>query len=147
MNIIDDAGAAKLIWQKYAFVDTSNTIWENYTLDINEQEQFVQSARGIGVSSYADATSSPAGNVTINRLDYTWSLGKIFQEPQDLFIKVKIYTFESLLQNAKLIINGDDSQTVGGWGETFNFTAEARDRFGRNVTVFVWSKKGAVDYK
>ncbi|MBN4049279.1 hypothetical protein JYT91_01550, partial [archaeon AH-315-M20] len=146
VNISDDTGAATLVWQEYSFTDTARATSSNYTFDADEQEKFVQAARTIGVRNYVDATFSPTGNVTVENIDYTWDLGKVFEEPQDLFTKVKVYTYTPLLQTASLAISGDDTQTIGGWGEYFNFSVEAKARFGRNITVIAWHKKGTDAY-
>jgi len=121
--------------------DATSTAWVNYTLDPDEQNRFIKNTIDIGIDAYASATNTPTANVSIQTINYTWDIGKIFTEPQDLFIKVKIYDFNPLLQSAVLYINASNSTTTGGWGETFNFTVHTRDRFGRNVTVFAWHLK------
>ena len=86
VNITDDSGASTLIWQDYSFVDKSRTVTSNYTFDPVEQDQYVQSARSIGVRSLVDSTSGPTGNVTVEKLDYTWDLGKVFKDSQYFII-------------------------------------------------------------
>jgi len=146
VNITDDLGAAKLVWQEYSFTDTSRNLLSNYSIDLSDQAQFVKTTRSIGVRNYVDATSAPIGNVTVRHLNYTWSLGKVFEEPQNLFIKVKVYTYTPLFKDPVLIINGNNTVTVGGWGEYFNFTVNVSERFGRNITVIAWHKKGVAAY-
>jgi len=98
------------------------------------------------VRSYIDGISSKTGNVTVEQIAYTWETGTNFQETQELFVKIKEYVYTPLLTNPQLYINGSSATSTGGWGESFYFNATVRDRFGRNVTVFLWHKKGAADY-
>ncbi|MBN4049230.1 hypothetical protein JYT91_01290, partial [archaeon AH-315-M20] len=93
VNITDDVGAATLVWQEYSFTDAARSISSNYTFDADEQAQFIQAARDIGVRNYVDATSNPTGNVTVEQLDYTWDLGKIFNDSQSLFINIQPFVF------------------------------------------------------
>jgi len=141
VNITDDDDAAKLVWQNYTLGAASNTIWVNHTLDPEEQDKFQKATRDITVNSFTSATNTPKGNVTVQTINYTWDNGKIFTEPQDLFIKVKVYQYNPLLTDAVLYINASNSTILGGWGETFNFSVQAQDRFGRNVTVTALHKK------
>ncbi|MCH8003655.1 MAG: hypothetical protein IH934_03400 [Nanoarchaeota archaeon] len=93
VNITDDSGAAKLVWQEYSFTDSARSISSNYTFDGDEQAEFIQAARTIGVRNYVDATVSPTGNVTVEQLDYTWDLGKIFKDTQSLFVNIQPFVF------------------------------------------------------
>jgi hypothetical protein len=140
VNFTDDAGSYRLAWQNYSLEDTTSSLWANYSIDESEQEKFVSSTRSIAISGYSDGTYNPKTRVTVEQLAYTWLTGKLFNETQQLFIKAKVYQYVPLLSEAKLYINGNDSLTTGGWGEEFNFSVKVRDRFGRNVTVYLWHK-------
>ena len=156
VNISDDDGNEKIIWQNYSLLDsgTSGTITANYTMNGSEGNAFVDSLRSIGVNAEVDSTSAPKGNVTVQKITYTWNHGKNFSEPQNLYINVKTYTYSPLLSNATLYINNtaknssnSSSDKTGGWGEQFNFSVDVGDRFNRNVTVFAWHKLGAGSYE
>jgi len=139
-------GTRLVVWLNYSLGAANNGVWIDYILDSAEQDKFVSAARDITVNSYTSATDNPTGNVTVQTINYTWDEGKLFQEPQDLFIKVKVYDYIPLLESATLYINASNSTTLGGWGEIFNFTVQVKDRFGRNVTVFALHKKGSGEY-
>ncbi|MCK5594287.1 MAG: hypothetical protein KAI18_03530, partial [Candidatus Aenigmarchaeota archaeon] len=147
VNISDDSGVGHLIWQNYTFDDATDSIWSNYSVDVGDQDSFVDSARDISIVSYADATSGPYVNASVDKLSYTWVTGTSFSERQNLFANVKVYDYSPLLENSTLYIDADDASTVGGWGEGFNFSTMVMDRFGRDVTVNVWHKKSAGDYE
>jgi hypothetical protein len=140
VNFADDLNNYRLAWQNYSLSSSSGKSWSNYSIDEIEQDKFVLASRKIGIGSYADATYGQDSNVTIEKIAYTWATGKLFEEEQELFTKVKFYTYAPLLANATLYINGNSSLTTGGWGEEFNFSVFVRDRFGRNVTVYAWHK-------
>ncbi|MGB9693770.1 MAG: hypothetical protein ACPLYF_02900, partial [Fervidobacterium sp.] len=146
VNFTDDTNAWKLAWQNYSFVTANGKVWSNYSIDESEQSNYVQSSRNIGINSYVDSTYNSQGNVTVEKISYTWKTGKLFEEKQELFTKVKVYTYTPLLANATLYINGDSSRITGGWGEEFNFSVLVRDRFGRDVTVYAWHRKGTQPY-
>jgi hypothetical protein len=140
VNISDDNDGIKLVWQNYSFADIQGSVWSNYTLDEDEQGKFIDAKREIGVGSYVDGTYNPLGNVTVEKLSYTWKYGRLFEEPQDLFTKVKVYVYYPLLENATI------QPSDGGWGLQRNFSVMVKDRFGRNVTVYAWHRKGAAAY-
>jgi len=147
VNITDDDGKPKRVWQNHTFSASPNTeLWINHTLDESERSRFTNDARDIAVSTYTSATDGASGNITVQTINYTWESGKVFEEPQDLFIKIKKYTYTPLLQNATLYVNASNSTILGGWGETFNFSVQTRDRFGRNVTVFALHKKTGEEF-
>jgi hypothetical protein len=139
VNFTDDLSSYKIAWQNYSFAESSNEVWSNYSIDESEQEKFVLANRKIGISSYVDSSYNPQGSLSIKKIAYTWSIGKLFEEQQQLFTKIKTYSYAPLLENASLYINGE-SKNVGGWGEEFNFSVKVRDRFARNVTVYLWHK-------
>jgi hypothetical protein len=70
VNITDDSGNSKIVWQNYSLnsAGTSGTVFANYTLDLNEQNSFVEDVRNIGIKAYSDSTSEPKGNITVTRL-------------------------------------------------------------------------------
>ncbi|MCG2724293.1 hypothetical protein L6303_06120, partial [archaeon] len=143
VNFSGDSAAYSIAWQNFSFGAASGKIWSNYTIDASSESDYVEESRNIGVSSYTDATYNGGGNVTVEALSYIWKTGKRFSEPEQLFTKIKTYTYTPLLENSTLYINGNSSKTVGGWGEEFNFSAMVRDRFGRDVNISLWHKKGA----
>ena len=106
----------------------------------------MQARHNFSAASYVDSFSGATSNVTISKIIYTWKHNKTFAEPQNLFIKVKVYDYVPLNTNFSLLIGGNASVRTGGWGEDYNFTALTMDRFGRNVTVIAWHKKGAAAY-
>ena len=124
--------------------DSDVYAWQNYSLTNYEGEStviyypssdFVSNARKLKLHVYVDGTQSESGNVTVTQINYTWSHGKLFEETNDLFVKVKVYRYTPLLEN------GTVTPTTGGWGENFTFSVKVRDRFGRNVTVYAWHRK------
>ena len=56
-------------------------------------------------------------------------------------MQVKEYVYVPELTNPTL------APAVSGWGVTRNFTVDARDHFGRNVTVFAWDRVLAGTYE
>ncbi|GIU68388.1 MAG: hypothetical protein KatS3mg001_238 [Candidatus Pacearchaeota archaeon] len=97
INFSDDFNKFRILWQNYSITTpdgTSGTVVANYTLDSSEQDSFVNSARNIGVRAYVDATSSAKGNVTLQKIDYTWDHGKLFNESQNLFIDIHPFIFD-----------------------------------------------------
>jgi len=154
INLTNDDGLQKILWQNYSFSETNGIVWINHTLDEAEQKDFVSSSRNFSVYAKASATKNGNGNVTIQEINYVWENGKIFEELQDLLVNVKVYDYTPLLRNATLIIDGNllnssasSAEKTGGWGEEFNFTIEVGDRFNRDVEVYAWHKKGANDYE
>jgi hypothetical protein len=142
VNFTDDSSNYKIAWQNYTLDSAIGKTWNNYSIDSNLQNNFVQAVRNIGVNSYVDSTYNSQGNVTIEKLAYVWNTGKLFQEPEQLFTDVKIYTYVPLLTNASLSISGNSSSKIGGWGEQYNFSVMSMDRFGRDVTIYSWDRKG-----
>ncbi|RKY29960.1 MAG: hypothetical protein DRP74_07910, partial [Candidatus Omnitrophota bacterium] len=147
VNITGDDAKENPVWQKLAFESKTGTVWSNYTIDEKQAKNFVADSRNIEVKSYVDAITNADGNVTVSKIAYTWKHGKLFTEPQKLFIKTKVYEYVPLYTNFTLWIDNNDSKTTGGWGESFNFTVLVRDRFSRNVTVMAWHKTGLNDYE
>ncbi|MCK5233928.1 MAG: hypothetical protein KAJ91_03865, partial [Candidatus Aenigmarchaeota archaeon] len=135
----DDDENQKIFWQNYSLF--------NYGSDVDvyywPASGFVSATRKINLFSHADGTEDKFANVTISKINYTWDYGKIFSELTDLFVKSKIYTYTPLVINSTLYISADSSATLGGWGEEFNFSVEVRDRFGRDVEVYLWHKTSA----
>ncbi|UCD07246.1 MAG: hypothetical protein JSW41_05485, partial [Candidatus Aenigmatarchaeota archaeon] len=137
VNITDDSGINRTLWQNYSFVNKQESVWSNYTVE--ENEQFSQTGHYINIYNSSDATVNEFSNVTIEKINYTWSYGRLFQENQTLFTKVKEYIYVPLIENAT--VNASESiGTTGGWGEDWNFTVMVRDRFKRNVTVRLWHR-------
>ncbi|RKY30030.1 MAG: hypothetical protein DRP74_07785, partial [Candidatus Omnitrophota bacterium] len=147
VNFTDDDNIAKIVWQKKQFNSGTESEWINYTIEDEQSPRFVDSNRYVGINSYVDASSGETGNVNVSKIAYTWQHGKLFKEPQQLFIKTKVYEYVPLYTNFTLWINNNDSKTTGGWGESFNFTVMVRDRFSRNVTVMAWHKTGIGSYE
>ncbi|MDI6737663.1 MAG: hypothetical protein QME12_04045, partial [Nanoarchaeota archaeon] len=146
VNFTDDNNAEQQVWQEFAFADSSGNIWSNYSIDSSDKAKYVSASRTIGVKSYTDGIVGKTGNVTVDKISYTWEHGRLFSEPQNLFIKVKVYDYVPLNTNFTLLISNNASVRTGGWGESYNFTALTMDRFGRNVTVIAWHRKGAAAY-
>ncbi|MBU2638069.1 MAG: hypothetical protein KJ955_03790, partial [Nanoarchaeota archaeon] len=146
VNFTDDNGLAMPAWQDYRFNPSGGNIWINYTLEENEKSAFIQQEHNFGVRSYTDGSAGKSGNVTLSQIAYTWEHGRLFSEPQNLFIKVKVYDYIPLNTNFTLLISNNASVRTGGWGESYNFTALTMDRFGRNVTVIAWHRKGTAAY-
>src|SRR3989339_309233 len=146
VNFTNDDGEELIIWQNYSLINTASVNWINYTINESEQNKFVDAQRTINVKSYTDGIGDKNGNVTVEKIAYTWENGKLFIEEEELFTKIKVYDYTSLFQNPSLKINDNSSRVVGGWGERFNFSINVGDRFNRDVTVYAWHKKGAGEY-
>ncbi|MCK5333546.1 MAG: hypothetical protein KAJ24_03460, partial [Candidatus Aenigmarchaeota archaeon] len=135
----DDNNNPRYFWQNYSLA--------NYNAGVDvfywPGSGFVSETRKIDLHSHADGTENKFANVTISKINYTWDYGKIFSESTDLFVKSKVYTYAPLVINSTLYISGDSSSTLGGWGEEFNFSVEVRDRFDRDVVVYLWHKTSA----
>ncbi|UCC91586.1 MAG: hypothetical protein JSV39_04745 [Candidatus Aenigmatarchaeota archaeon] len=138
VSVEDDSNLYRLAWQNYSFENVQGQVWSNYTMDSDEKEEFAGSLsadpvyHNVRVYSHSDATLDPDTNITVTKLNYTWEYGKLFEEGQELFTKVKVYYYTPLLENESVI------RDSGGWGEEWNFTVKVRDRFSRNVTVRLW---------
>ncbi|MCW1309358.1 MAG: hypothetical protein QXP04_01560, partial [Candidatus Nanoarchaeia archaeon] len=117
-----------------------------YNLTEDQSWRFRQLQHPLYLHSYATGTYGANTTSNITKIYYTWLYGLLFNETQHLFMKVKEYSYAPLLENATLYVNGNPSLTTGGWGEQFNFSVMVKDRFGRNVTVYAWHKKGVEDY-
>jgi hypothetical protein len=139
INFTDDTGAQNIIWQNYSHDTTSGILWMNYTIDENEQGNFLNDTRAIKLRTYSTGISNAYGNVSISQIGYIWKSGKLFEESQELFVKVKVYDYVSLLGTPYLYINGT-AKTIGGWGENFRFNVTVKDRFSRNVSIYGWHK-------
>jgi hypothetical protein len=144
VNITDDLGSEHIVWQNYSFENKEAEEWFNY--NVSNLQDFSETSHTIKIYNQSVSTFYPLSNVTITAMNYTWGYGNLFEESQNLFTKVKIYDYVPLLENATLYIDGNSSDTVGGWGNKFNFSVLARDRFGRNVTVYVYHKKSTGEY-
>ena len=66
---------------------------------------FTSDTRDVVVSAYATAANDANANVTVHNISFLWQSGTRFEEEQELFIKVKTYTFQPLTINASLFIN------------------------------------------
>ncbi|MBI4009878.1 MAG: hypothetical protein HY361_01625, partial [Candidatus Aenigmarchaeota archaeon] len=147
INFSDDYNVRRIAWQNFSFKDANGRLWSNYSIDSGEQERFGLASRSIGVYASANGTYNANANVSVEKLGYTWQTGKFFDERQALYATTKIYVYNTLMQNATLLIGGNRTKTTGGWGEEFNFTVQVRDRFSRNVTIFAWHKpSSAAEY-
>ncbi|MEM5844548.1 MAG: Ig-like domain-containing protein, partial [Candidatus Aenigmatarchaeota archaeon] len=146
VSFADDLLNYKIAWQNYSLGSSNGKVWGNYSIEESKQENYILASRNIAINAYADATYEPKANLTVEKIAYTWKTGKLFEENQELFAKIKVYTYTPLLENSTLYINGDKTRTIGGWGEQFNFSVMVRDRFGRDVTVYAWHRKGIADY-
>ncbi|MCK9371409.1 hypothetical protein M0R04_15955, partial [Candidatus Dojkabacteria bacterium] len=140
INLSDDSNNQRIIWQNYSYSNVQGNTWINYSLDVNNQKAFINESRNIRLNSYAAGTNGPTGNVTINNLAYTWESGKVFEEEENLFVKIKTYEYNPLLGTPYLFINHTE-KTTGGWGEFYNFNISFRDRFARSVNITGWHKK------
>ncbi|RLG16179.1 hypothetical protein DRN62_04005, partial [Nanoarchaeota archaeon] len=141
INTTNDFGDTFVVYGGHFFsaVNINHSI--NYSIPEYDQWSFRNTDRLFGLYSEASATYNPNTTLNLTKIAYIWNYGKLFNETQDLFAKVKVYSYVPLLENATLLIDGNSSETVGGWGEEFNFTVMVRDRFGRNVTVYAWHRK------
>ncbi|RLG86476.1 MAG: hypothetical protein DRO18_04350, partial [Thermoprotei archaeon] len=140
IEISKDNNEWEVVHEYYTFEPKEEAIWANYTISEETGKYFVNPTRKIRIYGHADATYRPFANVSVTKLAYRWSYGKLFNESTGLFVKSKIYTYVPLLENATLWINGNSSKDAGGWGESFVFGVKTRDRFGRNVTVYAWHR-------
>ncbi|MBX0311871.1 MAG: DUF11 domain-containing protein, partial [Sulfurihydrogenibium sp.] len=145
VSIADDLLNKRIFWQNYSHSLALSKVWSNYSIDNNDSTNFVNSLRNIFIDAYADSSTNPYSNVSIEKIAYVWSTGKLFNETQNLFIKSKIYKYSPLLTNATLYIN-DQVRNVGGWGENYKFGVYVRDRFGRDVIVYAWHRMGSNEY-
>ncbi|MCW1307597.1 MAG: hypothetical protein OH337_00005, partial [Candidatus Parvarchaeota archaeon] len=150
LSFTDDENRSSLAWQNYGLGAESNEGWSNYTIYEEECWRYRKANRSLLLQVYVDATYGSNGNISLEKLAYTWQTGKVFIEQQPLFIKTKIYTYSPLLTNATLWINGVRAPpgSTAGWGEKFNFSVLVRDRFGRDVIVYAWHRPvGAAEYQ
>ncbi|MBU4352969.1 MAG: hypothetical protein KJ939_07880, partial [Nanoarchaeota archaeon] len=146
INFTNDVSETFNVWQEATFENKGERKWINYSISEEKRGEFVNSERNIVVGAYADGTYGNSANVTIEKIAYIWEHGKYFQETQNLFVKIKEYEYFPLYDNFTLLIDNNNTKTIGGWGESYNFTVLVKDRFARNVTVFAWHKKGAAAY-
>jgi len=150
INMFDDLGNLEMLRHGFLFPGNSDEIsgnkWYNHSIVSQEDNTYVDNSRDILLTHYVDSTYGSNGTMGIEKIIYTWRTGKLFNESQDLYFNVKVYDYSPLLDNSTLYIDGNDALTTGGWGEEFNFSAMVKDRFGRDVTVYVWHKKSAGDY-
>ncbi|MCG2719178.1 MAG: hypothetical protein L6266_00360, partial [Nanoarchaeota archaeon] len=146
VNITGDNEKEYTIWQDYYFENINSNTWINFTIENLEKYNFINAPREIKISSYTNGMTSSNGNVTVEKVIYTWEHGKYFRETQNLFVKIKEYEYFPLYDNFTLLIDSNSTKTTGGWGESYNFTVLVKDRFARNVTVFAWHKKGTAAY-
>jgi len=68
----------------------------------------VSEARTINLRSYTDGTKDNIGNVTIEKIGYTWKTGKSFEESNPLFINIKTYVFSLEAPTLSLPTNNSD---------------------------------------
>ena len=85
-------GVSVLAWQNGSLSSSSGSFVADYVLDNDEVDDFVSATRSISISSFVDATDSPAGSVTVSGLNYSWDTGKLFEETQNLFIDILLST-------------------------------------------------------
>ncbi|MEM5855618.1 MAG: Ig-like domain-containing protein, partial [Candidatus Aenigmatarchaeota archaeon] len=141
VKVFDDLSREHIILQDFSFENKQEMHIQQFIIPEELQNSFINSLKSFEIESYTDATSDTYTNISILKIFYTWDLGKIFNETQNLFIKSKVYTYAPLLRNAKIYINENDSVSIGGWGEKFKFSVETRDRFGRDVTIKMYHRK------
>ena len=115
--------------------------------------------RNISVSSYTDAISGANGNVTVEKIAYTWNHGRLFSDSQPLFISVQSYVFvpdAPVLQSPPNASTQVSSPIVLSWfpstgatgyyvyGDTANGTTY---RANVSVTNYLWSDMESGTYK
>ncbi|MFH1290654.1 MAG: hypothetical protein ABIH92_04570, partial [Nanoarchaeota archaeon] len=145
VNITDDWGKQYIMWQNYSHDGDNGTMWANFTINDEDQKFFTNDSHDIGLKSFTTGTANVRGNVTVDRVGYTWRTGKMFEEETDLFVKIKEYVYYPLFRDPGLLINWT-IKTSGGWGENFSFNISTGDRFERNVTVYGWHSSAGGPY-
>ncbi|HLD43310.1 MAG TPA: hypothetical protein VJB08_04990, partial [Candidatus Nanoarchaeia archaeon] len=93
LNITDDSGRDKLVWQAFSFNNNKSQKWINYSLTEEEQQQFKTTSRNIGVRSFTDAASEEAGTVRLENISYLWNHGRLFGDTQPLMVNIKTFVF------------------------------------------------------
>src|SRR3989339_638603 len=94
VNFTNDDGEELIIWQNYSLINTASVNWINYTINESEQNKFVDAQRTINVKSYTDGIGDKNGNVTVEKIAYTWENGKLFEDLQNLFLDVHPFIFD-----------------------------------------------------
>jgi hypothetical protein len=94
LSFTDDWGNQRIAWQNYSFSDISGTFWSNYTVENDDIGNFVNTSREINIKSYTDGIGNKDGNVTLQKLAYTWQTGKVFNDTQDLFLAIHPFVFD-----------------------------------------------------
>jgi len=96
---------------------------------------YSEAQRDFELGVYADAMESPHSELTVEELIYTWQYEKFYEDPESLFFSVKVFDFLPNIGN--ITVEPDP----GGWGETFNYTAEVWDQKEREVEVYLWERE------
>ncbi|MFB6215923.1 MAG: hypothetical protein ABEJ72_03005, partial [Candidatus Aenigmatarchaeota archaeon] len=138
----EESSGVPFVWTNLTFSDANSERWLNHTITEKESGAYVDAYREFILSGGARATYNPNVNIEMDKIKYTWQTGKLFEEKQKLFTKVKKYKYTPLLENSTVSVSGNESRSSGGWGEQFNFSVEVRDRYGRDVTVRLWHGTG-----
>ena len=95
VGLHDDMGSEKIIWQNYSHDAVGGRIWSNYTFDESDTAYFSnpEHKNELHVHSYSDGTYGATGNVTIEQIANIWNHGRLFNDTQPLFVRVKTYVF------------------------------------------------------
>ncbi|MHA1740728.1 MAG: Ig-like domain-containing protein, partial [Candidatus Thorarchaeota archaeon] len=141
ISILGDSGQSVPVSLNHEFEEGSEWEWSNATL--SGDAGFEGETHALELYSHSDAMQNAYSDVAISMMNYTWDYGKLFQESQPMFTKVKTFEYYPLNENETIDTQQD---MLGGWGEPWNFSIMVRDRFGRNVTTTLYHKKGAADY-
>src|SRR3989339_552290 len=94
VNFTNDNNEELIAWQNYSLINTAGFGWINYTINESEQNKFVNAQRTINVKSYTDGIGDKNGNVTVEKIAYTWENGKLFEDLQNLFLDVHPFIFD-----------------------------------------------------
>ncbi|HIG94414.1 MAG TPA: hypothetical protein HA283_04595 [Nanoarchaeota archaeon] len=94
VNFTNDNNEELIVWQNYSLNDYFGAGWFNYTINESEQNKFVNAQRTINVKSYTDGIGDKNGNVTVEKIAYTWENGKLFEDLQNLFLDVHPFIFD-----------------------------------------------------
>src|SRR3989339_711158 len=94
VNFTNDNNEELIAWQNYSLINAAGFGWINYTINESEQNKFVNAQRTINVKSYTDGIGDKNGNVTVEKIAYTWENGKLFEDLQNLFLDVHPFIFD-----------------------------------------------------